>query len=266
MSLPRRWLLVHSLVALACVGCTRPSNTTATLTVFAAASLRDAFTRAGRDFERAHPGVHVTFSFAGSQELVTQIEHGANADVIACADPRTMQTLSTARRVAAPLVFVRNELVVAVANEGRGLVRSFRDLPSASRIVIGAPEVPVGRYAALVIDRAAASFGEEFRSQFNAHVASRELNVRQVLAKLTLGEAQAAIVYRTDAIAAGAQVAVVEIPAAFNVVAEYPIAVVSTTSQRALAEQWVTFVRDGEGQRALRASGFLPPTGAEPAR
>ncbi|MFO0556412.1 MAG: molybdate ABC transporter substrate-binding protein [Polyangiales bacterium] len=263
MTLARRSRLAVALVAL--VSCKRAEPARATLTVFAAASLREAFTSAAREFERQNPSVSVTFSFAGSQELVTQIEHGARADVVACADLRTMQSLVSSQRVRAPAVFARNELVVVVANEGRALVRSFRDLPNATRVVIGAPEVPVGRYTQQVIDRASAQYGQEFRSRFDARVVSRELNVRQVLAKLTMGEAQAAIVYRTDAIAAGAQVAVVEIPAEFNVVGDYPIAVVTSSSAGAHAQRWVDFVRLGDGQRALRASGFLAPTGAEPA-
>jgi len=234
--------------------------------VFAAVSLREAFTTAARDFERQNPSLSVVFSFAGSQELATQIEHGARADVVACADLRTMQPLVSSQRVRPPVVFARNALVVAVSSEGRGIVRTFRDLPDAQRIVIGAPEVPVGRYALLVIDRASAQYGQEFRSRFDARVASRELNVRQVLAKLTMGEAQAAIVYRTDAIAAGSQVTTVEIPAEFNVVADYPIAVVTSSTSAAAAQRWVEFVRAGDGQRALRASGFLAPTGAEPAQ
>jgi molybdate transport system substrate-binding protein len=234
--------------------------------VFAAASLREAFTTAARDFERQNTSLSVVFSFAGSQELATQIEHGARADVVACADLRTMQTLVSSQRVRPPVVFARNALVVAVSSEGRGIVRTFRDLPDAQRIVIGAPEVPVGRYALPVIDRASAQYGQEFRSRFDARVASRELNVRQVLAKLTMGEAQAVIVYRTDAIAAGSQVTTVEIPAEFNVVADYPIAVVTSSTRAVVAQRWVDFVRAGDGQRALRASGFLAPTGAEPAQ
>lgn len=228
------------------------------LVVFAAASLREAFTALGEELARAHPGVELTFNFAGSQELRTQLEHGAAADVFAAADPRPMGALVREGLVAAPVVFARNEPVIVVAPEAAELVRGFADLPRAERIVVGAPEVPIGRYTLEVLERAERRFGGELRARVEARVVSRELSVRQVLTKVRLGEAQAGIVYRTDAQAAP-ELLVVELPPELAVVAEYPIAVMSEAAHPELARAWVELVRSEAGQAALRAAGFSPP-------
>lgn len=231
------------------------------LVVFTAASLRDVFTALGEDFVRAHAGVAVTFSFAGTQELRAQLEHGAAADVLASADRRHMDELVKAGRAAGPVVFARNEPVIVVARESAGAIRGLADLPAASRIVLGAPEVPIGRYTLAILDRAAASLGADFRARVEARVVSRELNVRQVLAKVRLGEAQAGVVYRTDVQAAQDGVAIVPIPPEINVVAEYPIAVVTGAAHPGLARRWVDFVLSEAGQSALRRAGFVAPSG-----
>jgi molybdate transport system substrate-binding protein len=226
------------------------------LVVFAAASLREVFTAMAEDFERSHPGVEVAFNFAGTQELRTQLEHGAAVDVFASADRAHMEALSVAHRVTTPRVFARNELVIVVAREAAPSIRSLGDLPSASRIVVGAPEVPIGRYTLQILDRASDTLGPEFRARVEANVVSRELNVRQVLTKVSLGEAQAGLVYRTDA-RTTANVGVVDIPAEMNVIAEYPIAVVTDAPHATLAREWVELVLSREGQRALESEGFL---------
>jgi molybdate transport system substrate-binding protein len=129
--------------------------------------------------------------------------------------------------------------------------------------VIGTPEVPIGRYTLQILDRASVTpVGADFRSRVEARVVSRELNVRQVLAKVSLGEAQAGIVYRTDAQSARSQVTVVTIPPEINVTADYPIAVVTGTAHPTLARAFVDLVLSVEGQRALRSAGFLPSPGS----
>jgi molybdate transport system substrate-binding protein len=250
------------LLSLAALGCGRAAPAAAPaaeseLVVFAATSLRDAFGVLGERFERGHPGVQVTFNFAGTQELRTQLEHGAAADVFASADPRHMQELLSAGRVAQPTVFTRNEPVIVVAQEAAATLRGLADLPAAERIVIGAPEVPIGRYTLQILDRAAPGLGADFRARVEAKVVSRELNVRQVLVKVSLGEAQAGLVYRTD-VKADSGVTRVSIPAELNVIAEYPIAVVSAAAHPKLAHAWVDFVLSGDGQGALENAGFLP--------
>ena len=231
----------------------------ATLTVFAAASLREAFETLGGTFERAHPGAKVRFNFAGSQELRTQLEHGAPADVFATADTRHMDAAHAAGLVDPPTIFATNAPVIVVPSDDPGKVRSLADLASAKRLVIGAPEVPIGAYTLRILDRARGQAGADFPARVQARVVSRELNVRQVLTKVTLGEADAGIVYRSDARSAGARVRVVEIPPELNVLAEYPVAVVTRGPHRELAREWVALVTGPEGQAALTRAGFGPP-------
>jgi molybdate transport system substrate-binding protein len=228
------------------------------LLVFEAASLKDVFARLARRFEGENPGVSVVTNAAGSQELRAQIEHGAAADVFASADHKHMDALAAHGLATAPAVFACNEPVVIVR---AGLVpplARFADLPRAERIVVGAPEVPIGAYTRLVLDRAAARLGADFRKRVEGRIVSREPNVRQVLAKVVLGEADAAIVYRSDAIVAKDKVGVVEIPADLNVTAEYPIAVLKGGSQPDLARRFVELVRSAAGIAALREAGFVP--------
>lgn len=227
------------------------------LVVFAATSLRDVFSRLGQDFERAHPGVAITFNFAGTQELRTQLEHGAAVDVFASADARHMDELRKAGRVTRSVVFTRNEPVIVVAREAAATIHGLADLPAAERIVIGAPQVPIGRYTLQILDRAAASLGPDFRTRVEARVVSRELNVRQVLAKVSLGEAQAGVVYRTD-VKPDPALTSVPIPPELNVIAEYPIAVVEAAPHPELARAWIALVLSADGQRALEGAGFVP--------
>lgn len=227
------------------------------LVVFAAASLRNAFEALAEDFRRAHPGVELTFNFAGSQELRTQIEHGAPADVFASADLQHMESLAREDLVQPAVRFARNRLVVIVPKGATGVQR-LQDLPAAKRIVIGSPDVPIGRYTRQMLGKAAATW-PGFEEQVMAHVASQELNVRQILAKITLGEGDAAIVYRTDAAAAPDKVDVIPIPAELDVVAEYPITVLARAKHPALAQAWVAHVQSPAGQAVLARAGFEPP-------
>src|SRR6478736_464995 len=229
-----------------------------TLVVFAAASLRESFTAMGEDFKRTHAGLQITFNFAGTQELRTQVEQGAAVDVFASADQRHMQELVRAGQLAEPATFARNEPVIVVSREAASSVHALADLANTQRLVIGTPEVPIGRYTLQILDRAAPSLGAGFRSKVEAHVVSRELNVRQVLTKVKLGEAQAGIVYRTDA-QTTPDLAVVPIAADINVIAEYPIAVAVKAPHPSVGREWVTYVRSAAGQAALARAGFLPP-------
>lgn len=246
------------------LACCRPSDVLPAsaedkLVVFAAASLREVFTGLSKAFARTHPGVTVQFNFAGTQELRTQLEQGAKADVFASADQRNMDAVARTGRVLAPRVFARNEPVIVVARESTTAVRALSDLPNASRIIVGTPDVPIGRYTLQILDRAGATLGTDFRARVEAKVVSRELNVRQVLAKVSLGEAQAGFVYRTDARAAQDGVSIVSIPPNINVLAEYPIAIVAGAPHLELARAWLELVFSNEGQRALQQAGFLTP-------
>ncbi len=233
------------------------------LTVFAAASLREVFTALARRFEALRPGTHVVLSFAGSQTLRSQIEHGAPADVFASADERHMTALAAEGHVTAPKFFAQNELVVAVSRAGASSVREFRQLPDATRIVLGAPEVPVGEYTRRALEQANADLGADFQARVEAHVVSREPDARQVLAKVALGEVDAGIVYRTDALAAKDKVVIVPMPAAYNVLAKYPVAVTTHAPRAELGRAFVELLFSPEGARVLAESGFLPVTGAK---
>jgi len=228
----------------------------AQLTVFAASSLRDAFQDLGRNLEQQHPGTSVSFNFAGSQELRTQVEHGARADVFASADPRTLRALAGAGLALEPQVFARNEPVIVVPAGNPAGIHSLADLPRARRLVVGAPEVPIGEYTVRILEAASRRYGPAFGAAVESRVASRELNVRQVLAKVALGEADAAIVYRTDALASRGAVEVISIPPELNVVAEYPIAVLRGAPQAGLARAFVELVLSPAGQAVLARHGF----------
>jgi len=226
------------------------------LTVFAASSLREAFLELARRFEAEHAGVAVSFNFAGSQELRTQIEHGARADLLASADERHLRALAEAGLAEAPRSFARNEPVIVVPSGNPAVIHTLRELSRAQRIVVGAPEVPIGAYTLRIFEAAAARYGHGFRSAVEARIASRELNVRQVLAKVRLGEADAAIVYRTDALAAQEAVETISIPADLNVVADYPIAALRGAPQPALARAFIELVLSPAGRALLARYGF----------
>jgi molybdate transport system substrate-binding protein len=226
------------------------------LTVFAAASLTDAFNAMKPRFEREHPGTEVRLNFGASSQLRTQIEQGAPADVFASADTVQMQPLVNGRVVAAPVIFARNRLVVALPAANPGKVRSLRDLARRGlRILTTAESVPVGRYTQQALEKLGADYGNDYARKVNANVVSRENNVRSVLAKVELGEADAAFVYETDA-ASTRKVSVIKIPEKSNVIAEYPIAVVNAARDRALAEAWVRFTLSRSGKGTLKRFGF----------
>jgi molybdate transport system substrate-binding protein len=228
------------------------------LVVFEAASLKDAFARLAERFEKEHPGTKVVTNAAGSQELRTQIEHGAAADVFASADHKHMNALVTRGVVDAPSVFTCNEPVVVVRTALASSLKSLADLPRAERIVIGTAEVPIGSYTLQILEKAAAKYGAGFPQRVEAKVASRELNVRQILAKVVLGEADAGIVYRSDTVTAQGRVGLVTIPPEFNVTAEYPIASLKKAPSADLARQWIDLVKSAAGVEALRQAGFQP--------
>jgi molybdate transport system substrate-binding protein len=229
------------------------------LVVFAAASLREVFQGLAASFEQARPNTKVRLNLAGSQELRTQIEQGARADVFASADLKHMASLHKQGLVETPAIFARNQLVIVVPRGNPAGIQALPDLPRARRLVIGAPEVPIGGYTVQIFEAAARKHGAALRGRLEARVVSRELNVRQVLAKVVLGEADAGIVYRTDALGSRDKVEMIAIPAELNVPAEYPVAVCKAAPAPALARAWVDLVRGPEGQRSLTAAGFSTP-------
>ena len=230
------------------------------LTVFAAASLTEAFTQIGQAFEAEHPGGTVRFSFAGSQTLRTQIEQGAAADVFAPANSTEMQKLVDGGLVedGSAQTLATNQLGVIMPGDNLAEIASLADLGRPGvKLVLAAEEVPAGKYARQMLENLNAAFGPDYKDQVLANVVSNETDVRQVVAKVELGEADAGIVYVSDWVASPG-LATLEIPYDANVIAAYPIAPVAGNSHPELGRGFVDFVLSAEGQAALQNWGFGP--------
>lgn len=241
----------------------RAADARATLRVFAAASLADAFAELTREFERTHPGLAVQLNLAGSQQLATQLEQGATADVFASADSRWMDHVRVrSLLVGEPHRFARNRLVVIVPQANPGRITRLQDLARPGvKLVLGARAVPVGRYSREMLQNLVRvpGFDLDFARRVMANVVSEEENVRAVAGKVQLGEADAGIVYRSDVTPALARsVRVLEIPAGANVTASYPIAVLRAASQPQAARDFVALVLSPAGQRVLEGHGLIP--------
>lgn len=233
-----------------------------TLTVFAAASLQAAFTELGAAFHAAHPDASVTFSFGGSDALAQQILAGAPADVFASANTRQMDVAVTGGRIAgaSARTFAHNRLVVIVPKANPAHIQTLRDLARPGvTLVLAAAAVPAGQYALDFLTKASAdpSFGASYETNVLKNVVSYETDVKAVLTKVALGEADAGIVYTTDAATRSDNVATVSIPDPLNSIASYPIAPVSGSSHAALAAQFVAATLDPAGQAILARYGFL---------
>jgi molybdate transport system substrate-binding protein len=235
------------------------------LTVFAAASLSTAFEELGDLFERENPGAVVRFNFAGSQQLALQLEHGARADLYASADVRWMRyAAERGLLAAAPRFFARNRLVVVVRAGGSPAPRRLQDLAlPGTKLVLAAQAVPAGAYSreALARMERAPGFPPGFARRVLANLVSEEENVRAVVAKVQLGEADAGMVYASDARGrAVPRLTVIEIPEAWNALAEYPVAPLRDARAPSLAEAFLRVVLGAEGQRILERHGFVPAT------
>lgn len=234
---------------------------TAKLTVFAASSLTGAFNDMGALFEQKHPDAKVTFNFAGSQDLRTQLEQGARADVFAGADTRNMDPLKSENLLGSnPQVFAHNRLVVIVPKSNPAGIKTLQDLRKPGlKIVIADASVPVGNYALQALDKMSAdsSFGASFKETVLKSIVSKETNVKAVVSKVSLGEADAGIAYSTDAQAAGDKLTTIEIPDAFNIIAAYPIAVLKIGSMPTAAQEFVDLVLSPDGQAVLAKYGFV---------
>lgn len=241
----------------------------ATLNVFAAASLAEAFGEIAREFERAHPGVRVQLNLAGSQQLVAQIEQGATADVFASADTGWMDEARDRALIAgADSIFARNRLIVIVPRTNPARIGRLQDLARHGvKLVLGAEAVPIGRYSREVLrnlsrDPAA---GPDFATRVLANVVSEEDNVKSVVGKVQLGEADAGLVYRSDVTPATSRfVRFIVIPDSANLVASYPIAIMKSAPHPELARQFVTSVLSIPGQHAIERHGLIPVSGAAP--
>lgn len=236
---------------------------TKSLTVFAAASLADAFQDIARRFEAAYPGSQVTINFAGSQRLALMIEQGATADVFASADQRSMDKLVATGLVQrdAPLTFARNQMVVIVPVDNPGQIKALKDLARPDlRLILAGEQVPAGAYARQVLENLSAdpAYGSHFKDAVLRNVVSNEDNVKQVAAKVRIGEADAGIVYQSDVTSSSAdELRQINVPDRLNITADYPIAVLASAPSADLARQFVQFVLAPEGQTALERWGFM---------
>jgi molybdate transport system substrate-binding protein len=222
-----------------------------TVTVFAAASLTGTFTTLGTEFEHAHPGTTVQFSFAGSDSLAAQIVNGAPADVFASASPTTMATVRGKGLAAgSSTVFTRNQLEIAVPPGNPMNLHSLADLVKPGpKLALCAATVPCGSAALAAFTKAG----------LTPHPVTLEVDVKSVLTKVELGEADAGLVYKTDVKAAQGKVAGVTFPEAGAAINLYPIVVLKSSANHEAAQAFVGFVLSAEGRRVLLAAGFLSP-------
>jgi molybdate transport system substrate-binding protein len=234
---------------------------TGSLRVFAAASLTDAFNEIATEFKKQNGGVEVTFNFAGSSALRTQLEQGARADIFASADAGQMTQAKQSGVIAAgDRIFARNSLVVITPANNPAGVNAVTDLKkSGLKLVLAAPEVPVGNYSRQMLTKAAAdpAYGSTFSDDVLKNLVSNESNVKQVVAKVELGEADAGIVYGSDVTPSVApKLKTVAVPASINVIAEYPIALTKDARNTRTAQAFIDFVMSSAGQAILKKWGF----------
>ena len=238
-------VLVGSLLG----ACGDGDDNTTTITVLAASSLTGSFTELGQQFEDQHPDVTVKFAFDSSATLAQQATDGAPADVLATADPTTMDKAKSAQ-ADAPKTFATNTMVLATPADNPAGIRSFSDLDKSSvKYVMCVPTAPCGIVGQALLDQ----------DHITGKPVSQEVDVKSVLAKLTEGEADAGLVYVTDAAAAGDQVHTVPIPGAAKQVTSYPIVTLTQSKNADLARQFVDLVTGSTGQQVLSKAGFGKP-------
>ena len=253
MRLVARLILAAALSLTACGGITRAALRPEEILVFAAASLTESFREIGSGFRYTHPDIRVRFNFGPSDGLATGLAESGAADVFASASPRWMDAAARSPGVSDRAEFARNSLTVIVPPENPANIGTFRDLARPGlKLVLAATSVPAGGYAREALQRAGIAAAAR-------NVVSNEEDVKGVVQKVVLGEADAGIVYRTDVTPAVSQrVRTIAIDQAHNVTASYQIAIVRRTRHPAAALAFITYVL-GAGQEVLREAGFLPP-------
>ena len=241
--------LLVALALLPLTGCGADDEDATTITVLAAASLTETFTELADRFESDHEGVRVRLAFDSSATLAQQAVDGAPADVLATADTATMDG-ATAALDGDPRLFATNTLVLVTPQDNPAGIASFDDLAGGDvQFVVCVPDAPCGKVAAALLAD----------NHITAQPASQEVDVKSVLAKVTSGEADAGLVYQTDALAAGDDVTVVDIPNAGQEVTAYPIATLQQSQDADLAEEFVDLVLGTAGQKVLADAGFGAP-------
>jgi molybdate transport system substrate-binding protein len=223
-----------------------------TLNVFAAASLTEAFTQIAQTYESAHPGWTVKLNFAGSDQLAAQIEQGVPADVFAAASTKYAEELQAKNLIGDTTDFATNSLILIVPPDNPANLTSVDDLKKGAKLVVGDPAVPVGSYTETVL-------GNLGISDSDLKIVSKEQDVKSVLSKVELGEADAGFVYVTDALSAGDKVKQLPLPASAEATATYPISIVSASNETQAAQQWIDLVTGPDGQKVLHGLAFGPP-------
>lgn len=256
------------LVVTAC-GCTTTETQSKKLTIFAAASLTGAFDETAQAFQVNNSGVTIVFNYAGSNALATQIKQGANADVFASADLKNLKTVQDAGLMnnSSVKVFAQNKLAIVVPNANPANITSLNGLANSGvKLVVANSSVPVGNYTLQMLSKASnnSSYGAGFNTSVLANVVSEETNVNDVVVKVALGQGDAGIVYVSDVPAAYKdKVTVVTIPDSVNVIAQYPIGVLSSSQNAQLGQSWINYVTSPGGQAILQKYGFMIPKAAQ---
>jgi molybdate transport system substrate-binding protein len=250
-------------ISAACKGNIDSNRAPNSVSVFAAASLTEALGELKIVFERQNPGITVNLNLAGSQQLALEIEQGAQADVFASADSHWMSDVQVKQLIVLPpRIFAGNSLVVVTPKSNPAHIDQLQDLARPGlKIVIAAEAVPIGRYSREALEKLShvPEFSSDYRTAVLRNVVSNEENVKAVLGKVQLAEADAGIVYRSDITAAVSdKVRVLEIPSEWNVVARYPIAVLKRASNPLAAEEFVALIMSEVGQHILRSHHFIP--------
>jgi molybdate transport system substrate-binding protein len=273
VKLPRLILpgaLVLLIVILTGCGGTTSSSSTSTptataapvsLKIYAASSLTDAFGAIKTAYQAAHPNVSITYNFDGSQTLEQQLANGAPADIFASADTSHMQLAETAKLVTKSQIFAKNNLVVIIPASNPGHITTLKDLDkSGIKLVVGVPAVPVGKYGLQVLDNLgkSAQYGAAYEKSVKANIVSQEEDDKSVVTQVQLGDADAGIVYRTDVTSAEAkEVTVIPIPTQYNVIAQYPIAVLSGSTQQQADQAFINYLLSTAGQSILENYQFI---------
>jgi molybdate transport system substrate-binding protein len=258
-------LLIALLLVAGCGPIAAPAPTAAPVSgeivVFAASSLTDAFQDMGNAFQQAYPNARLTFNFGASSQLATQLGQGASADVFASADTTQMDNAKKSGALTGQdRIFAGNRLILITPRDNPARITAVKDLANDGvKFVTAQPSVPIGTYTAQMLDKASAdpSYGSDFKTRVIANTVSQEDNVRQVVSKVQLGEADAAIVYSTDATPkVRDQLEIIQVPDPLQALARYPIAVAKGNNS-AGGEAFVAYVLGSEGQATLAKWGFM---------
>ena len=260
--------LMSVLVVTTC-GCTTTTTQSTKLTVYAAASLSGAFNETAQAFEANNSGVTVVFNYAGSNALATQIKQGANVDVFASADQKNMKSVQDAGLMnnSSVKVFAQNKLALIVPKANPANIISLNDLANSGvKLVVANSSVPVGNYSLQMLSKASnnSSYGAGFNTSVLANVVSEETNVNDAVVKVALGQGDAGIVYVSDVPAAYKdKVTVIKIPDSVNVIAQYPVGVLSGSQNAQQAQSWINYVTSPAGQAILQKYGFIIPKASQ---